>query len=176
MHTYSWFSSSYSRNLHNTVKQLYSQFKKKGSITFHWMGASLRVKPCFSYWSFICGPRASSINVVSGNSCTLVLWAGPCRNLFICQVEDLIPIIKLPQRRALHLTLPQPGGDRRVTFSGSLSVKVIIVALLFAKPSEHKVFSFTCVTLIERCKVSFFFFFLQKTIQIKFHHVKSASK
>ena len=46
-----------------------------------------------------------------------------------------------------------------MTFSGSLSAKVIIVALLFAKPSEHKVFSFTCVTLIERCRVFFFLFF-----------------
>lgn len=63
----------------------------------------------------------------------------------------------MPQRRALHLTLPQPGGDRRVTFSGSLLAKVIIVTLLFAKPSEHKVFSFTCVTLIKR-DAGFFFF------------------
>ena len=119
-------------------------------MTFHWVVAPLLVKPMFLLLELYLWSTCPSIKVVGGNSCTLVLWAGPCGNLFICQLEDLIPVIKLPQRIALHQTLPQPGGDWRVPFSGSLSAKVIIVVLLFAKPSEHKVFSFTCVTLIMR--------------------------
>ena len=120
-------------------KGLQHLFKRKFSISL--------VKPIFSYWSLDLLPtcfqhtcywwKSLYTGHVSWSLCELIHGAN------MCQVWSLLtPVTKLPAEVLYSWPFPRLGVAWRVTFPGLVSAKVISVVLLFAKPSEHKVFSF----------------------------------
>ena len=114
----------------------------KGNIIFHWEAASPLAKLMFSYQSL-----DLSSTCLQHKYCR---W----KFLYTCAVSlPLWELIHLPSWRldTCHQTAPwkwctsdpSPAWEHlEGDIPGSLPVKVIIVVLLFIKPSEHKIFSF----------------------------------